>query len=479
MAFKVTAAAVGLLLALVATYGVAIFARRRSMRDTDAGLAEMKFNRWLVGLSAGTTANSGFIATGSVGLGYTFGLKSLVLSIGWLVGDLVFWYFFPARINRAGRESQATTVADVLTHKLSGNASSLLGKLSGLMILVCLTGFLSAQWLAGQKVFTGAFGVPNSVALALFALLIVGYSCIGGFRGSVYTDVLLAIIRIAGSIVAMVAIVWFAMDDRALFAKNIAAAGNGFLSLRFGGIAGTASFMFGFAVAAVCFGLGQPQLFTRYLAGSSPEETRSAWWIYIGFVQFTWVSMMVFGALLRGVMPSLADPETGLRIFFQTYTNALLTGLILAHVFATNAATSNGLLITMAQTITHNLVPRAYRDRNLRRSLFIAILLMGLVSVLVSAAMHGSAYNVALSSMPLMGAGLAAAVMIKVLGWRHSAASLLCAIIGGIFIAVLWQQSGLGTFLYEAGIGTAGGLIINWLTVRVWPEATPVPLRPQ
>jgi sodium/proline symporter len=474
MAFKVTAAELVLLLALVATFGAAIFARRRSMRDTNAGLAEMKFNRWLVGLSAGTTANSGFIATGSVALGYTIGLKSLILSIGWVLGDLVFWYFFPARINRAGRESQATTVADVLTYKLSGNAASLLSLLCGLMILVCLTGFLSAQWLGGQKFLTGAFGVPSSVVLALFASLIIGYSIIGGFRGSIYTDVLLAIIRIAGSIVALVAIIWFAMDDRASFAKNIASAGSGFLSLRFGGIAGTASFMFGFAVAAVCFGLGQPQVFTRYLAGSSPEETRSAWWIYIGFAQFTMVSMMIFGALLRGVMPSITDPETGLRIFFQTYTNAVLTGLILAHIFATNAATSNGLLITMAQTITHNLVPRAYRDWSVRRGLLAATLLMGLISVLVSASMHGPAYNAALASMPLMGAGLAAAVMIKLLGWRHSAASLLCAIVGGILIAVLWQQSGMGAFLYEAGIGTAGGLVINWLAVKIWRGTIPV-----
>jgi sodium/proline symporter len=479
MAFTITTAEVVFLITLVAIFGVAIFARRQSARDTNGGLAEMKFNRWLVGLSAGTTANSGFIATGSVGLGYTFGLKSLVLSIGWLLGDLVFWYVFPARINRSGRESQATTVSDVLTYKLSGTVSSLLGTLCGLIILVCLTGFLSAQWLAGQKFLSGAFGVPSLIALGLFALLIVGYSSIGGFRGSVYTDVLLAIIRIAGSIIALVAIVWFAMDDRTSFSKNIAAAGPGFMSMRFGGMAGTASFMFGMAVAAVCFGLGQPQLFTRFLAGRSPKETRSAWWIYIGFVQFTWISMMVFGALLRGVVPGISDPETGLQIFFQTNTNAVLTGLILTHVFATNAATSNGLLITIAQTITHNLIPRVYRERNVWRSLLIATLLMGLISVLVSIAMHGSAYNLALSSMPLMGAGLAAAVMIKVLGWRHSAASLLCAVVGGILIAVLWQQLGLGSFLYEAGIGTAGGLAINWLAVKIWRGTTPVAVRPQ
>jgi sodium/proline symporter len=479
MAFKVTTAEVVFLVALLATYGVAIFARRRSVRDRNGGLAEMRFNRWLVGLSAGTTASSGVIATGSVALGYTVGLKSLVLSIGWLLGELVFWYVFPARINKVGRESQATTVSDVLTHKLSGGVSSLLGMLCGLIILVCLTGFLSAQWLAGQKFLSGAFGVPSTTALGLFALLIVGYSSIGGFRGSVYTGVLLAIIRIAGSIIALVAIVWFAMDDRISFSKNIAAAGTGFMSMHFGGIAGTASFMFGMAVAAVCFGLGQPQLFTRFLAGRSPEETRSAWWIYIGFAQFTWISMMVFGALLRGVMPGIADPESGLRIFFQTNTNAVLVGLILTHVFATNAAASNGLLITIAQTITHNLIPRVYREWNVRRSLLIATLLMGLVSVLVSIPIHGSAYNLAPASMPLMGAGLAAAVMIKVLGWRHSAASLLCAVVGGIFIAVLWQQLGLGSFLYESGIGTAGGLVINWLAVKSWRGTTPVALRPQ
>jgi Na+/proline symporter len=479
MAFKVTTAEVVFLVALLATYGVAIFARRRSERDTNGGLAEMKFNRWLVGLSAATTASSGFIATGSVALGYTVGLKSLVLSIGWLLGELVFWYFFPARINRVGRESQATTVSDVLTYKLSGSASSLLSMLCGLIILVCLTGFLSAQWLAGQKFLSGAFGVSSSTAFALFALLIVGYSSIGGFRGSVYTDVLLAIIRIAGSIIALVAIVWFAMDDRISFSRNIAAAGTGFMSMRFGGIAGTASFMFGMAAASVCFGLGQPQLFTRFLAGRSPEETRSAWWIYIGFAQFTWISMIVFGAFLRGVVPGIADPETGLSIFFQTNTNAVLTGLILTHVFATYAATSNGLLVTISQTITHNLIPRVYHEWNVRRSLLIATLLMGLISVLAAILMRGSAGNLAMSSMPLMGAGLAAAVMIKVLGWRHSAASLLCAVSGGSFVAVLWQLLGLGSFLYEAGIGTAGGLVINWLAVKFWRGTTPVALRPQ
>jgi sodium/proline symporter len=256
------------------------------------------------------------------------------------------------------------------------------------------------------------------------------------------------------------------MNDRVGFSKHIAEAGSGFMSMRSGGIAGTCSFMLGFALAAICFGLGQPHVLTRYLAGRSPRETRSAWWIAIGFGQFMWVSMMVFGALLRGVMPGIADPEMGLSIFFQSKTNAVLTGIIFIHVWATNAAASNALLVTMAQTITHNVMPKAHRDLPIPRDLMIVILLLGVVSIVVSAAMHGSAYELALSAMPVMGAGLAAGVMIKVLGWRHSAASLLCAVCGGIIAAIIWHRLGFGSFFNEPGIGAGSGLLINWLVVR-------------
>ncbi len=239
------------------------------------------------------------------------------------------------------------------------------------------------------------------------------------------------------------------------------------MSLRFGGIAGTAILVFGYAMAAIGFGLGQPQILTRYLAGRSPDETRSAWWIYLGFEQFTWISMIVFGALLRGVMPGISDPETGLHVFFQTYTNAALTGMILAHVFASIAGTANGLLVTIAQVIVDDVVPHVFQEWQGRFILFIAILSMGIISILISLSMSGSAYDAALSSMALMGAGLASAMMIKVLQWRHSAASLVCAVIGGIGGAVLWQQSGLGRLLYEPGVGIACGLASNWLAIKV------------
>jgi Na+/proline symporter len=55
--------------ALLGTFAVALLGRRDSKRVASATLSEHRLNRWLVGLSAGATANSGFVVTAAVGLG--------------------------------------------------------------------------------------------------------------------------------------------------------------------------------------------------------------------------------------------------------------------------------------------------------------------------------------------------------------------------------------------------------------------------
>ncbi len=77
------------------TFGVAFIGRKHASKNSEDDLANRDLNKWLVGLSAGATANSGFIVTGAVGLGYTFGTQWIMLPLSWLVGDLIFWKFFP------------------------------------------------------------------------------------------------------------------------------------------------------------------------------------------------------------------------------------------------------------------------------------------------------------------------------------------------------------------------------------------------
>jgi sodium/proline symporter len=466
MAFNITTAEMVFIITLLGTFGAAILARRHSTNELGGGLSEMKLNRWLVGLSAGTTANSGFIVTGAVGLGYMYGVQWLLLPLAWLLGDIVFWSLFPQRINAVGRKSRATTLSELLTAELDGPMASAAAVLTALVILVCLTGYTSAQWIAGQKFLAGSFGLPSWMALSLFAVLIIGYSAIGGFRGSVYTDTLQAVIRIVGTVIALGAVTFMAMSDPTAFWKNIAATNPAFMNFWPGGVGATLGFIFGFAAAAIGFGLGQPQIVSRYLAGSTPEETQGAWWIYIFFVQFTWIAMTVFGVILRGVMPGIADAETGLSVFTAQNLGALATGIIAADIFATIAATSNGLLIAMAQAVNHDLVPRLSGGTASRVPLSIVTVIIGGFTMAASTLLSGSVYTIALSSVSLMGAGLAPAVIIRAMHWRHSALSLILTIASGITAAVIWKQLGLSGIINETGIGMTAGLVAHASATR-------------
>ncbi len=457
---------------LLATFVVACLGRRDSKGVTSAALAEQRLNKWLVGLSAGATANSGFVVTGAVGLGYMYGAQWLLLPLAWLLGDVLFWLVFPKRINATGRSIGATTMTDVIVDGMKPFYQIGLKRAVGVLILVCLGGYVSAQWLAGQKFLQGAFGFGSVTSLLVFGALIVVYTAIGGFRGSIYADTMQAVVRIVGTAIAITVVVVVASRAPGTFWHNIEAAGPHFLDIfPKNSLLAALPVILGFAAAGLGFGLGQPQMVTRYLAGATPQETQSAWWIYNGFVQSTWIAMTVFGIALRGVMPGIADPEMGLSLFHRANTGPLITGIISADIFATIAATSNSLLVAMAQTLSRDLLSRTHKKRPNTQELWPLIAVLGIGTMVVSLNLHSTVVDLALSSVSLMGAGLAPAMLIRVLNCRRTDFSLSSAVVVGTSTAILWRYLGLSAVMNEAAPGIILALSANFILARISRKA--------
>lgn len=467
------------LITIVAAFALSVLGRLRDRGSTSA-IAAQGMNRWLVGLSAGATANSGFVVAGAVGLGYAFGMHWVLLPLAWFLGDLAFWAWFPRRINAVGRATSASTVADLITAGLDKRPARLVRGLIALVVLACLGGYTAAQWLAGEKFVTGAFGLDPNFALLGFAAVIVAYTSIGGFRGSIYTDSYQAVLRLIATTVAIGALTFVALANPSAVRNELGAAGPNFLAL-FPDMtfASTFAFVLGYAAAALGFGLGQPQVLTRYMSASSPEEAQAAKWIYLFFVQYTWVAMTLFGVLLRGVMPGLEDGETGLAAFFSKFMPPLLTGIIIADIFATIAATANSLIVAMAQTVKYDLL--GLGDSKAEGSdLMLPSILVGAATMGLSLVLKGNVVTLALSSVAIMGAGLAPSVLVRILGWRYTPTSLFAAIAAGTFTAIAWKLVGFDAVLNEALPGMSAGIAVNWLIARLLSrviarQAAPIP----
>ena len=465
------------LITLAATFFAAYLGRRHSKSRDVSALKDEKLNRWLVGLSAGATANSGFIVTGAVALGYSFGLQWLLLPLGWLMGDILFWRFFPQRINAFGHATSANTISQMIGHGHEGQTANLLRRVVSIAVLLGLTGYLCAQFLAGQKFLLGAFELPPIVAMMLFAILIVGYSALGGFRGSVYADSFQAIIRIIGTVIALILVVQIARETPE-FATNIDAAGPEFLNLlgTLGAI-GALAFALGWSFAAIGFGLGQPQIISRYLAGESPKETQSAWLTYILFVQGTWIAMTLFGVILRGVSPGIADPEAGFAEFFSSNAPGILSGIIFADIFATIAATSNSILVVMGQTLVQDFLPRRFRSS--LRVLTWSVLGVGVVAMTLSFFLPGTVVTIALTSVSLLAAAVAPSVIARICNWPVSVTAMLISLGSGFGSAILWRTLGYNSVINEAAPGIAVGLCVVLFLSQKSPQLSYRESKPQ
>jgi len=72
-----------------------------------------------------------------------------------------------------------------------------------------------------------------------------------------------------------------------------------------------------------------------------------------------------------------------------------------------------------------------------------------------------------LSSVSIMGAGIAPCVLVRVTGLRHTPASLLLSILAGTATAIIWKLLSFDLFLSEAAPGIIAGLATNTLTARL------------
>ena len=77
--------------------------------------------------------------------------------------------------------------------------------------------------------------------------------------------------------------------------------------------------------------------------------------------------------------------------------------------------------------------------------------------MIVSLNINSSVVSLALSSVSLMGAGLAPAVLVRVLGLRHSGTSLSLSVVTGLVVALAWRAASFGGVLNEAAPGILAG----------------------
>ncbi|MCA9773887.1 MAG: hypothetical protein KC466_15825, partial [Myxococcales bacterium] len=189
------------LLLAVAVYTVATVVvglwRSRETRDEgeDFYLAGRGLGAWLIALSGAASGESGWVLLGLVGAAYTGGVGALWVIPGMLAGYAFNWFVLAPRLRAASIESGALTIPSVLAARHPESAGAI--RAAGTTVLLLfVTAYVAAQFTAVGKSLEAMFGLPYVAGVFAGLAVVFAYVISGGFRASVWTDVVQALFMV-------------------------------------------------------------------------------------------------------------------------------------------------------------------------------------------------------------------------------------------------------------------------------------------
>lgn len=326
----------------------------------DYYVASNQISPWLVGLSAVATNNSGYMFIGVIGYTYYQGLYAILLMCGWLLGDFIASFFVHQKFQMISRNQHHSSYISVVTYwnQLTGRGLRYLLALISLIFLLSYTG---AQLIAGAKAIKTMLDWSILQGAILGAVIVLAYCLAGGIRASIWTDAAQSVVMI----VSMIIIFYVAIDSAGgLNQVYTHVQSADWLNMPTFSSIHILVFFVSWLIAGFSV-IAQPHIMVRFMSlTQSGSFFQVRCWYYLWFIAFYLMATGV-GLLSRIYFPvdSGFDAETALPLMAQTLLPSVLTGMVLAGIFAATISTADSLVLSCSSFLSQELLPKIFSGK--------------------------------------------------------------------------------------------------------------------
>lgn len=448
-----TFAALALYFAAMLAIGWIAF--RRTSDHEDYMLGGRNLPPWVAALSAGASDMSGWLVMGLPGAIYVSGLIEAWIAIGLTIGAYLNWLLVAPRLRAYTEVSRnSITVPSFFENRLR-DSTRLLRILSGVVILVFFTLYISSGMVAGGVFFESSFDGDYLTGMLLVTGVTLAYTLFGGFLGASLTDVVQGLMMVIALVVIPIAAV-VAIGGFAETGELINEVAPDHLSL-LSGTALTGGTLLAI-VSALAWGLGyfgQPHIIVRFMALRSPHEAKSARRIGI-----SWMVVSLAGAVFSGLVGlafiakngiDLANPETVVLLMSQTLLHPFVAGLVLAAVLAAIMSTISSQLIVCSSALVEDLYKVFRKTPPSSRRLVMmgrgAVLIVAVVAAVLAISPNDTILGLVSFAWAGFGAAFGPIILLSLFWRRLTNWGALAGMFVGAATVFLWKP--LNTGLYE------------------------------
>ncbi|PQD95290.1 sodium/proline symporter PutP [Pradoshia eiseniae] len=432
--------------------GIGYFAFRRTSNLTDYMLGGRNLGPAVTALSAGASDMSGWLLMGLPGAMYVSGLSASWIAIGLTIGAWANWLYVAPRLRVYTQLAKdSITIPGYLENRF-GDSSKMLRLISGLVIMIFFTFYVSSGMVSGGVLFQSTFGLDYHSGLIIVSLVVIAYTLFGGFLAVSWTDFVQGLIMfIALILVPIVTLIEVGGMGETIDTVNS-------INPAFMDIFKGASVLG--IVSSVAWGLGyfgQPHIIVRFMAIQSVKEIKKARRIGMGWMIFSLIGAMLTGfagiAYFAKNGPELKNPETVFIVLGEILFHPIITGFLISAILAAIMSTISSQLLVTSSSLTEDIyksfVKRTATDKELVFFGRLSVLIVAIIALFLSWEKNSTILNLVGYAWAGFGASFGPLILLSLFWKRMNRWGALAGIIGGAVTVIAWSFFGLSDILYE------------------------------
>ena len=442
-------------LAFMLGIGFFFFLRSKNAGEKDYFLGGRNMGAWVSALSAGASDMSAWVLMGLPASVYAAGMGQTWIAIGLALGYAGSWIFEAPRLRRFSiLADDSITIPQYLTNRFLSK-SRVLRILCAVIFLLAYTVYAASSIKACGTLFHTVIGIPATTAMYIAALIIVGYTFLGGFSAVCWTDFFQGLLMLAALLVAP------------LFALTLlrGTSGTGELPLGYWSLrSGWQSVVSGLGWGLGYFGM--PHIIIRFMSIRSEKEVRKSGIIGISWTVIILGFSVVAGAVGRMLLGQIDDPSVVFITMVRRIFPAAVSGILLSAILAAAMSTADSQLLASASAFASDVYKPVFRrqasDREmLWASRIIVFLIAGAALLIAANPASGTVMGLVENAWGVFGAAFGPVILLSLFWKRFTFSGAAAGILAGAAADVAWLMLLKdATGIYEIIPGFLAGLVI-------------------
>jgi len=439
---------------LILAIGLFFFFRAKNGGEKEYFLGGRSMGPWVTAMSAQASDMSGWLLMGFPGSILAFGMGKVWIGIGLALGTALNWIIVARRLRRFSQASNdSITLPQYLTNRFA-TKNPILKIVCAVIFLISFTVYVASAFVAGQSVMVAVipwFVGKETLAMSIFALLILVYTFLGGYKAVCWTDFFQGLMMLIALLAVPIVMCMGESDSAftAAFANGVSAFESNPFTASWQDIASGLAWGLGY--------FGMPHIIVRFMGIQKPSQVKKASTVAIIWVVLTLGSAIAIAILGRtfllkdgSALAQMLLPDGKQQNIFivlaQEIFPPVIAGLLLAAIVAAAMSTADSQLLVASSSFTSDLYKPLLRKNKAsdKETLWvgrIVVLVVSAVAFWIASSGASWASNIMAmveNAWGLFGAAFGPVVILSLFWRRMNYAGACAGIITGALVDIGW-----------------------------------------